>query len=97
MARVDVVGVTKHPKEHVREAVARAVEVRLREVKASIERVEGSLKDFETKYGMVTESFYKKYLGGELEENIDFMEWRACKEIFGDLLEEKALLEEISD
>jgi len=97
MARVDVVGVTKYPKEHVREAVAKAVEARLREVKASIERLERSLKDFETKYGMNTEGFYKKYLGGELEENIDFMEWRACKEVFDDLLEEKALLEEISD
>jgi len=97
MAKVDVVGVTKRPKEYVREAVAKAVEARLREVKASIEKVENSLKDFEMKYGMTTEGFYKKYLGGELAENLDFMEWRACKEILNDLLEEKALLEEISD
>ena len=96
MAKVDVVGVTKHPREHVREAVAKAVEARLREVEASIEKVEKSLRDFETKYGMATESFYKKHLCGELQENMDFMEWRACKEILGDLLEEKALLEEIS-
>ncbi|MEM3056618.1 MAG: hypothetical protein QW639_05255 [Candidatus Bathyarchaeia archaeon] len=96
MARVDVVGVTKYPKEHVREAVERAVMARLREVEISIERLERSLRDFETRYGMTTEIFYKKYLSGEIKEKMDFMEWRACKEILDDLLEEKALLEEIS-
>lgn len=96
MARVDVIGVTKHPKEQVREAVAKAVEARLKEVEASIERLEKSLRDFETKYGMSTGSFYEKYLSGELQENMDFMEWRACKEILDVLLEERALLEEIS-
>lgn len=96
MAKVDVVGATKWPKRRVREVVVRAVEARVREVKASIEKGKRSLEDFESKYGMSTEIFYEKYLGGELEENLDFMEWRACKEILEDLLEEKALLEEIS-
>ena len=96
MAKVDVVGVTKHPKERVRETVEKAVEVRLREVKASVEKVKGSLKDFEGKYKMSTASFYRKYSGGGLEENLDFMEWRACREILKDLVEEKVLLEEIS-
>lgn len=36
MAKVDVIGVTKHLKEHVREAVAKAVEAILREVETSI-------------------------------------------------------------
>jgi len=97
MAKVDVIGVTKHPKKRVREAVTKAVESRLREVNASIEKIKNSLENFETKYKMSTESFYKKYLAREMEENMDFMEWRACKEILNDLLEEKALLEEISD
>ena len=96
MAKVEIVGVTKRPKEEVREAVARAVKARLREVEASIGRVMKSLKDFEAEYGMSTERFHGRYLGGELEENMDFMEWRACKEILDDLLGEKALLEEIS-
>jgi len=97
MAKVDVVGVTKRPKERVTEAVERAVEGRLREIRASIEKVRDSLKGFEAKYRMSTEVFYKKYLGGELEENLDFMEWRACKEILEDLVEEKSLLEEIAN
>jgi len=78
------------------EAVQKAVEARLREVKASIKKVEKSLKDFEAKHKMSTEIFYK-YSSGELEENLDFMEWRACKEILDDLLEEKGLLEEITN
>ena len=97
MAKVDVVGVTKRPKERVMQAVQKAVEARLTELKASIEKVGKSLKDFETKHKMSTEIFYKKYSSGQLEENLDFMEWRACKEILDDLLEEKALLEEITN
>lgn len=97
MAKVDIVGVTKHPRERIKEAIAKAVEARLREIKESIEKVKKSLKDFEVKYKMSTESFYKKYLDGKIKENLDFMEWRACKEILDDLLEEKALLEEISE
>jgi len=79
MAKVDVVGVTKRPKERIMEAVQKAVEARLREVKASIKQVGKSLKDFETKHKMSTEIFYKKYSNGELEENLDFMEWKICK------------------
>lgn len=96
MAKVEIVGFTKRPKEDIREAVARAVRARLREVEESISKAMKSLKDFEEEYGMSTEGFYGRYTAGELEENMDFMEWRACKEILGDLLGEKALLEEIA-
>ncbi len=79
MAKVDVVGVTKRPKERIMKAVQKAVEARLREVKASIKKIGKSLKDFEAKHKMSTEIFYKKYSSGELEENLDFMEWKTCK------------------
>ncbi|MFW6117119.1 MAG: hypothetical protein ACOC6G_00865 [Thermoproteota archaeon] len=45
---------------------------------------------------MTIEDFYSKYVGRKLEENMDFMEWRACKEISDDLQEEMELLREIS-
>ena len=96
IAKVEIVGDTKQPKEDVKQAVARAVKTRLSEVEESIARLTKSLKDFEAEYRLSTESFYRKYTAGELEENIDFMEWRACKEILDDLKGEKALLEEIS-
>jgi len=96
MAKVEIVGSTERPKEDIREAVARAVKARLREVEETIAKATKGLKDFEAEYGMSTEGFYGRYTARELEENMDFMEWRACKEILDDLLEEKALLEEIS-
>jgi len=96
MAKVEIVGDTKRPKEDVKKAVARAVKNRLGEVEGSIARLTKSLKDFEAEYRLSTGSFYERYTAGELEENLDFMEWRACKEILDDLLGEKALLEEIS-
>ncbi|MFW6111123.1 MAG: hypothetical protein ACOC6H_03710 [Thermoproteota archaeon] len=95
MAKVDVVGRTESPREHVREAVIRAVEVRLKEVQSSLRKVEKRLKGFEEEYQMTTEDFYSKYVGHKLEENMDFMEWRACKEISDDLQEEMELLREI--
>lgn len=96
MAKLEIVGVTKRPKEDIREAVARAVKARLREVEETIAKVTKSLRTFEAEYKMPTDRFYGRYTAGELEENMDFMEWRACREILDDLLGEKALLEEIS-
>ena len=95
-AKVEIVGDTKRPKDAVKKAVARAIERRLSEVEKSITRLRSSLKDFEAEHNLTTESFYEKHLAGELEENIDYMEWRACKEILDDLMGERALLEEIS-
>jgi len=96
VAKVEIVGFTKRPKGDIREAVAKAVKGRLREVEISISRVRKSLSGFEAEYGMSTERFYGRYTAGELEEKMDFMEWRACKEILDDLLGEKGLLEEIA-
>jgi bacterioferritin (cytochrome b1) len=95
-AKVKIVGDTKRPKDAVKKAVTQAVECRLSEVDKSIARLRSSLKYFESEHHLSTERFYESYLAGELEENIDYMEWRACKEILEDLLGEKALLEEIS-
>jgi len=44
-----------------------------------------------------TEAFLARYGAGELEENLDYMEWRACKEILEDLAKEKELLLEIKE
>jgi hypothetical protein len=95
MAKVEIVGETRLPRDDVRQAVASAVKARLAEVEGSIDRLSRSLRGFEAEYSMSTGVFVERYLAGGLGENLDFMEWRACKELLADLVGEKALLEEI--
>jgi hypothetical protein len=97
MAKVEIVGETKLPREDVKMAVASAVRARWGEVEESTARLERSISGFEAAYHMSTEEFLRRYSSGVLGENVDFMEWRACKEILDDLLAEKALLGEILD
>jgi len=95
MAKVEIVGDTRLPREEVRIAVASAVKSRLGEIDESIERLEKSLKGYEANYNVSTLEFIKKYTVGELPENLDYMEWKASKEILDDLLGERALLGEV--
>ncbi len=41
---------------------------------------------------MKTEEFYKKFLNGMLEDDMDFFEWKASREICDELEEEKRML-----
>jgi hypothetical protein len=51
---------------------------------------------FEKKYGMKTEDFYKKFVRGELGDDMDYFEWKASSEIFNELTGEKrALIEAV--
>jgi len=97
MAKVEIVGPTKYSKEIVSKAVGKAVEARLADLDQSIAKLRNTIKGFETKHGMETEAFVARYRAGELEENLDYMEWRACKEILEDLTKEKEMLLEIKE
>jgi hypothetical protein len=45
---------------------------------------------------MKTEEFYRKFVRGELEDDMDFFEWKASSEIFNELIKEKrALIEAV--
>jgi len=92
MAKVEIVGVTKYSKEVVSKAIGRAVETRLADLDQRIEEITDRIRSFESKYHMRTEAFVKRYNAGELEENLDYMEWIACKEILEDLAKEKDML-----
>jgi len=97
MAKVEIVGPTKYSKEIVSKAVGKAVEARLADLDQSIVKLHDAIRGFETKYGMETEAFLVRYGAGELEENLDYMEWIACKEILEDLTKEKEMLLEIKE
>jgi len=41
-----------------------------------IERVKGRLAEFEHKYGMTSEEFYRTIVGTPAEDEVDFIEWK---------------------
>ena len=44
---------------------------------------------------MKTEEFYKEFVNGALGDDIDFFEWKASKELYDELKEEKRVLVEV--
>jgi len=84
------------PMELVKDAVIRTLKSRIEEINHKSNDLYESMKYFEKKYGMKTEEFYNKFLGGELGDDMDFFEWKASSEIFNDLNKEKrALIEAV--
>jgi hypothetical protein len=41
-----------------------------------IERVKGRLAEFEQKYGLTSEEFYRTIAGTPAEDEVDFIEWK---------------------
>jgi len=84
------------PMELVRDAVKRTLKSRIEEINQKSNDIYESIKYFEKKYGMKTEEFYKKFVRGELGDDMDFFEWKASSEIFSELTKEKrALIEAV--
>jgi hypothetical protein len=80
------------PKGLVRDAVKRTLKSRIEEINQKSNNIYESIKYFEKKYGMKTEDFYKKFVRGELGDDMDFFEWKASSEIFSELIKEKTAL-----
>jgi len=95
LARIQIVGPTSHSKETVSRAVEKALEARLADLDESIAKLRDVVRCFEAKYAMSTETFSSRYAEGKLEEDLDYMEWRACKEILEDLVQEREMLQEV--
>jgi len=80
----------------VKSAVTRTIKYKIEEINHKLNDISENMKYFETKYGMKTEDFYKKFKTGILEDDMDFFEWKASSDIYIELKEEKkALLEAI--
>jgi len=41
----------------------------------SVDDLKAQLGEYESKYGMKSEEFYRKVFSGELEEHMDFISW----------------------
>jgi len=79
-------------KDSVKHVVIRTLMSKLEEINQKLDDISENMKYFETKYGMQTEIFYKKFVNGALEDYIDFFEWKASYEICNELEEEKGML-----
>lgn len=84
------------PRELIRGAVTRTLKSRIEEINRKSNNIFESITYFEKKYGVKTEKFYKKFVKGELGDDMDFFEWKASSEIFNELTKEKnALIEAV--
>ena len=83
-------------KEMMKEVVTRTLKLKIEEINQKLINAQETIRYFEKKYGMRTEEFYKRFLTGELGDDMDLFEWKASKEISDELNgEKKVLLEAI--
>ncbi|KAF5435048.1 hypothetical protein C5S35_12240 [Candidatus Methanophagaceae archaeon] len=78
----------------VKDVVTRTLKFRVEEIKQKLTDIYENLNYFERKYGMKTAEFYTKFVSGALGDDMDFFEWKASKEIYDELKEEKRVLVE---
>jgi CRISPR/Cas system CSM-associated protein Csm5 (group 7 of RAMP superfamily) len=76
----------------MKDVVIRTLRSRVEEINQKLSDIYESMRYFERKYGMNTEEFYKEFVDGELGDDMDFFEWKASAEIYGELKEEKRVL-----
>lgn len=74
---VDIKGDFTPPE--VSEVIHDALEQNQRVAKYKIKKYSGICKNFETKYGMDSDLFLKKFGSGELGDDDDFFDWYAAK------------------
>ncbi|MEW8959356.1 MAG: hypothetical protein AB2448_09670 [Moorella sp. (in: firmicutes)] len=77
----------------VKKVVLKTLLAKVEEINRTVEELKKSLGYFERKYGMTTEAFYQDFIQGTLEDNMDFFEWKATKDMLDELkIEKEALL-----
>jgi hypothetical protein len=58
-------------------------------------RYECDLREFESRYGMDSATFYRRFEAGELGDAMDFFEWAGLYELRQDLVEKIQRLESV--
>lgn len=69
---------TKAGKELALEALSSAIKRELKIVKAELEGFEEEMQRFESKHGLSSNEFYKKFESGELGDDEDYFTWWAA-------------------
>ena len=86
------------PKDQVKNAVVSALKNRVEEINRKLDDLNQNLEYFQRKYLLNSGDFYVKFTKGDMDDEMDFFEWKASWEIFQELKKEKlALLEALND
>lgn len=73
--------------------IGKVLEIALSQHRLRLERYERDLREFERRYGMESETFYRRFEAGKLGDAMDFFEWAGLYELRQDLLEKIRRLE----
>ena len=69
------------------------LDITLSQQRRRLARYETDLREFETRYGMDSATFYQRFEAGELGDAMDFCEWAGLFELRQDLLDKVRRLE----
>ena len=73
--------------------LGKLLDVTLSQHRLRLERHERDLREFESRYGMESATFYRRFEAGELGDAMDFFEWAGLYELREDILEKIRRLE----
>ncbi|KAA0229541.1 hypothetical protein EDS67_10930 [candidate division KSB1 bacterium] len=79
----------------LRPLVEAALQNELRLLQAGLKRTQQRLLEFETRYGMPTHEFLRRYENNLLEENLELAEWIGEHRLFERLNEKVVTLQEV--
>lgn len=72
------------------------LDLALSQQRGRLERYERDLSAFETRHGMASAEFYRRFSAGELGDNLDWFEWAGLYELREELLLRMQQLESAS-
>lgn len=73
--------------------LAKLLDAKLSEYRLRLQRYTRDLRDFEQRYGMDSDTFYRRFSAGELGDAMDFFEWAGLYELCQDLVQKVDRLE----
>lgn len=73
--------------------LGKLLDIVLSQYRLRLEKYENDLRKFESRYGMESETFYRRFEAGELGDAMDFFEWAGLYELRQDIIEKIRRLE----
>lgn len=94
LAKLEVVG-TRLPEKEVKGVIISSLNMRLKDVEKTMDKLRLRVREFEVKYGFSSRNFREKCEQGLFEDDVDFLEWETCLALLEKLSKEREALKEI--